>query len=255
MAINKIETFTTELNLISNVDIRNWVSACVAIIPDYIFEIPASSTGKYHPVWSLGKEGLVRHIKAVTHLIPRFSRQYSLDALHESIATAAAILHDSLKYGFDFDYRYHKLHPYLPREFFKDVPFSFDMAIREKILVAIESHMGNVDGAWCYLPYVKPNVSRTQMVVHLADYTAADPNYVPTMFRDVNTGEFERTVYNMNPQELTNILDMYLAFDMTLHPGTMPPDARAILLPRVLKAANVAEAFAIAKAQVERLRG
>ena len=49
------------LATIVNDDIRKFAEVLVDGLPDYIWHVGASSTGKYHPAYSLGEGGLMRH--------------------------------------------------------------------------------------------------------------------------------------------------------------------------------------------------
>lgn len=60
----KSTVFQKELNLIKDTNLRDFIAICLDNAPDYFFEMPASSTGKYHPEYTLGEGGLVRHTKA-----------------------------------------------------------------------------------------------------------------------------------------------------------------------------------------------
>ena len=66
--MNREEVFKIELGYIKNDRIRKSCLAMINVLPDYFFEIEASSTGKYHPSYSLGKGGLVRHTKAAVRI-------------------------------------------------------------------------------------------------------------------------------------------------------------------------------------------
>ena len=52
----KTEEFGKELNLIGDAERRLFVSRCLENVADYFFEVPASSTGKYHPSYSLDRD-------------------------------------------------------------------------------------------------------------------------------------------------------------------------------------------------------
>ena len=55
--MKKSEHFSRELELIVNEDLRMAVKSYLdEYVPDYFFEIGASSTGKYHPKFSQGQE-------------------------------------------------------------------------------------------------------------------------------------------------------------------------------------------------------
>ena len=58
-----INYFEKELNYIKNDRIKRSLITMINILPDYFYEVPASSTGKYHPSFALNKGGLLRHTK------------------------------------------------------------------------------------------------------------------------------------------------------------------------------------------------
>ena len=60
----KKDIFNNELSRFTNDNVRASAETILNMLPDYFYEIPASSTGKYHPSFSLGDGGLVRHVKA-----------------------------------------------------------------------------------------------------------------------------------------------------------------------------------------------
>ena len=66
--MNKHEVFLKEINYIKNVDYRKNVKIFLDLLPDYFYEVAASSTGKYHPKGSLGSGGLVRHTKVAVRI-------------------------------------------------------------------------------------------------------------------------------------------------------------------------------------------
>ena len=64
----KSEVFETELNYISDDKIRDSTRYLLEKLPDYFYTMPASTSGKYHPEFSLGEGGLVRHTKAAVRI-------------------------------------------------------------------------------------------------------------------------------------------------------------------------------------------
>ena len=66
--IMKHEVFRRELEYIKDERIRKSCEIILDMLPDYFYEIPASSTGKYHPDFSLGEGGLVRHVKVAVRI-------------------------------------------------------------------------------------------------------------------------------------------------------------------------------------------
>ena len=66
--MEKTEVFKKELSYIKNHKFLNDIKVIISLLPDYFFEVPASSTGKYHPSFSLGDGGLVRHTKVAVRI-------------------------------------------------------------------------------------------------------------------------------------------------------------------------------------------
>ena len=62
LKMEKSENFKKELEYIKNEKIRNACQVMINLLPDYFFEVPASSTGKYHPEYAAGPGGLMRQI-------------------------------------------------------------------------------------------------------------------------------------------------------------------------------------------------
>ena len=70
--MDKKEVFKREVNYLKNERYRENANKLIELLPDYFFEVPASSTGKYHPAFSLGDGGLVRHTKAAVRIAYEF---------------------------------------------------------------------------------------------------------------------------------------------------------------------------------------
>ena len=171
--MNKSKFFEREINLIQSEDYRMFIREYLDnYVPDYFWEIGASSSGKYHPQFSQGKGGLVRHTKAVVmfaeELLRMSSYMYMSDE-HKDFVIMACIVHDTCKYGMnDFDkdlYKYHaKYASALVNEAWYDY---FGINASEFFLSAIKCHMGQ----WSERedrPFT--NIDRC---VHMADYMAS----------------------------------------------------------------------------------
>ena len=97
----KISAFKGSFQLINNLQVRKFAQWITRNAPDYFFEIPASSTGKYHPRFSLGEGGLLRHtlgaIIFANHLFPL----YNFNQLEQDLIIASLIIHDMAKNGIE----------------------------------------------------------------------------------------------------------------------------------------------------------
>ena len=122
--MSKSEHFKKELEYIKSDKIRNACKEMIELLPDYFFEIPASSTGKYHPEYALGKGGLLRHTKAAVRIAYELlgdeciGNKYTAD--EKDLMIMALILHDGLKSGYDHEKYTRFDHPILMADYIMD---------------------------------------------------------------------------------------------------------------------------------------
>lgn len=143
--MNKSELFLFELNLIKNIEIRNFVSYMLdKETPDYFFTVAASSTGKYHPNYALGNRGLLRHTKAVTRIAYELFRTdlYPYNQDQQDLILASLILHDSRKHGDNGSKWTVVEHPLLAANAVRNSAGTLKQEWKEIIAKNIETHMG-----------------------------------------------------------------------------------------------------------------
>ena len=190
--------FKQELSYIKTDWIRSLTEKVINHIPEYFFEIPASSTGKYHPEYSLGQGGLLRHTKAackiaydVLHLesVNKFLIGYHHEYNMSDAIIAALILHDACKSGYPLKAKYTKHeHPLLAADLIRD---SLEIYLSESelddaddtynqikwyidtVCNLVSSHMGE----WNTNSYSKTKLpkpeSNEEILVHIFDYLAS----------------------------------------------------------------------------------
>lgn len=169
----KLQTFEEELNLLKNEELR--VRTCIFLthkVPEYFFEIPASSTGKYHPSFDLGEGGLIRHTKMVVAVALELLRLEEYENLDSDLVIVACLLHDTFKNGKVVDGKYsehtvtdhadiaaNKWKAYLKPIYGADSVYTWGIAD------AIRCHMGQ----WGHSVPDSP----LERCVHMADYIAS----------------------------------------------------------------------------------
>lgn len=198
------------LATIVNDDIREFATVLVDNLPKYIWEVGASSTGKYHPAYSLGVGGLMRHQIAVVRFLNFF---FELEQYNTKFSTremdlmrVAGLVHDGRKSGEQSDYARSKFtkfdHPIQMANVIRSYKGQYlNEAELNFIASCIESHMGqwNTDRkSSVTLP--KP-MNVYQNFVHLADYLAS---------RKSLTMDFEG--YEQPKVEMPNIDEYVLNF-------------------------------------------
>lgn len=177
--MDKIKVFEKELSYIKKDSYKEDLKILINLLPDYFFEIPASSTGKYHPKYTLGDGGLVRHTKVVARigyeLLNNESIGFSFNKEEKDLLLMAMILHDGLKSGINHEKYTRFDHPLLVSKLILDNKDKLSLNDFEITLVrnAIEAHMGqwNVDyNGNEVLP--KPH-NKYQRFVHMCDFLAS----------------------------------------------------------------------------------
>ena len=171
----KAEHFEREISLIVNEDLRMAVKSYMAEgVADWFYETGASASGKFHPKFSQGKGGLVRHTKAVVmfaeELLKMSSYAYMRDE-YKDYVIAACIVHDTAKYGLgaEMDKTVYKDHaPNGAKLFEAWCVDECGYQPSELLLGAIRTHMGQ----WSTDKDDKPFTS-IDRCVHMADYMAS----------------------------------------------------------------------------------
>ena len=145
---DKIALFINEIDSISDENLKKLATEIIACADDYFFTIPASSTGKNHPKFSLGEGGLVRHTKCVVYMVKCLCESFDIDEYKRDMLIVAALAHDIKKQGDTpngLGYTVHE-HPLLAARYVCEVYFASDITILYGVvgIIAdmISSHMG-----------------------------------------------------------------------------------------------------------------
>lgn len=172
------EIFNKELNYIKDERIKKSLITMLDLLPDYFYEVPASSTGKYHPSFSLGEKGLVRHTKAATRIAYEFFNDEAIckfNPKEQDLLLMAIMLHDGLKSGKEKSEYTVFTHPLLMSEYIKENKNKLELTEEEIELVCrcIETHMGPWTKDYKGNELLKPPVDKYQRFVHMCDYLSS----------------------------------------------------------------------------------
>lgn len=171
--MTKSTVFEKELSMIQDEKVKEFTKEMIELLPEYFFEVPASSTGKYHPQYALGRGGLVRHTKAAIGIARELFRleEYKFDPYLQDLIVAALILHDGFKHGAPKQ-RYTLIeHPKLIAAYIRGRSKFID---RESVCHLIETHMGQ----WVHdyktgAKVLEKPETKAQKFIHLCDYIAS----------------------------------------------------------------------------------
>jgi len=173
------KTFETELNYIKNSNLKEVGIKMLNLLPEYFFEIPASSTGKYHPTFALGDGGLVRHTKVAMKVgktlldNPCIGEKYTDD--EKDLMLLALMIHDGCKSGLIKE-RYTAFdHPLVVSKLIKDNQMQLGLSDKELEVITstVETHMGPWTKDYNGNEVLMPPQTKYQRFVHMCDYLAA----------------------------------------------------------------------------------
>ncbi len=179
-SMNKIEFFSKEIEYIKNLEYVDDFKFLINNLPDYFFKVAASSTGKYHPEFSLGDGGLLRHTKAAIRIAYELLNDSCIGGKYSNrekdLMIIALALHDGIKHGNPEEKFTRADHPLLACKYIRDYKNNLKMKDEDIdfICEVIESHMG----PWNTHPYTKEEIlpipkNKFQSFVHMCDYLAS----------------------------------------------------------------------------------
>ena len=177
----KAKIFEKELILIQNEKIRSFAIKAIEQIPDYFFTIPASSTGKYHPMYTTGEGGLARHVRACARIAFELFRleDWSFTPDQKDLIITALLLHDGWKNDMPEKNIAFTVteHPIIASSEIRRIFWDTNIIPNEQvdyICTGISTHMGqwNKDSKTKKEVLEKPKTEH-QRFIHLVDYLAS----------------------------------------------------------------------------------
>lgn len=177
----KIALFEKEINYMEIEDVKDFFKKAITIVPDYFFEVPASSSGKFHSALECGFGGLVYHTRSVAkianYLVNLQQYKSKLNEIEKDCIICAALLHDCLKHDWEnkTGYSVHQ-HPMIAAEFIKtDDRLNGILGDEFRILIgdAVASHSGEWTTSKRSKIVLPTPQTLVQELVHLSDYIAS----------------------------------------------------------------------------------
>ncbi len=177
--MNKIDVFRAEIRYVKDARLMDNLKKMIELLPDYFFEIPASSTGKYHPSFALGEGGLVRHTKVAV----RFAKELLdnecignvFNSAEKDMIIMSLIMHDGCKSGLVKGEYTVANHPSIVTKLIKDNASKLILEESEINLICgmIESHMGPYNNDYKGNAILPLPANKYQKFVHMCDLLAS----------------------------------------------------------------------------------
>ena len=177
--MNYEKLFEVELTYLKSDRIKKACLALTKLLPDYFYEVPASSTGKYHPSYSLGEGGLLRHSKAAMRIgyellqDPSIGDKYTDD--EKDLMLMALLIHDGLKSGNPQEKYTRFDHPILMADYLMDCEEELGLEVEEIEFLGdvIKTHMGVWTTDYNGNEVLEKPKTKYQNFVHMCDYLAS----------------------------------------------------------------------------------
>lgn len=176
--MEKQDYFAKEYDYIKDSKKREDLKYLVSNLPDYFFEIPASSTGKYHPAFASTEHGLVKHTKVAVRIAKELLDNPGLNNFKDNekdIIIMALVLHDGFKCG-KIKEEYTRFdHPLLASSFIDEHRDKLSLSDEEIDLIkrVISSHMGIWNRDFNDLEVLPKPKDKYERFVHLCDYLSS----------------------------------------------------------------------------------
>ena len=177
--MNYEELFMEELNYLQDENYQESLLKILEMLPEYWYHEPASSTGKYHPKYSLGEGGLLRHSKAAMRIgyellsNPCIGDKYT--SREKDLMLLALLVHDGLKLGLPQEKYTRFDHPILMANFIVDNQKKIGLNQEDATFVAevIQTHMGPWTVDYQGNEVLEKPTTKFQSFVHMCDYLAS----------------------------------------------------------------------------------
>lgn len=176
----KSKIFDEVIETIENTDIKEYARKLLETIPNYFWNVGASSTGKYHPQYALGDLGLARHtcalVRIMNHILSLDCMKEDFNSRERDLLRIAGMMHDTRKSGNDEDYIKSKFtkfdHPLLAAKIIRESKGIPSDEV-ELIANAIESHMGQWNTHKRSSVILPVPQNKYQKMLHICDYLAS----------------------------------------------------------------------------------
>ena len=177
--MNKEEIFLDELEYIKDEKLQDSLLKIIESLPEYWFHVAASSTGKYHPKYSLGEGGLLRHSKSAMRIGYELLSDQCIGEKYtdreKDLMLIALLVHDGLKLG-EKEERYTRFdHPILMANYIIKNQLQYNLKEEDAIFIAdvIKTHMGPWTKDYNGNEILERPKTKYQNFVHMCDFLAA----------------------------------------------------------------------------------
>ena len=184
--MNKVKIFEELLNEFETEKMRLYCEDMIQLIPDYIFQIPSSTSMKYHNKTQCQTHGQLYHIimfgTIMNYILGlKYVKEHiAKNPVIRDVLRCTPIFHDAIKCGFDGNinsYSVHE-HPLLAGDWIRETTVEHDISLELKEYLAslCESHSGEWTTSKKSSKILPEPETDAAFLVHLSDYLSSRAN-------------------------------------------------------------------------------
>lgn len=194
---DRFRIFSHEIGLFEKLDAYSTAIWLLTKAPEYFFHIPASSTGKYHPEFTKGEGGLVKHTQAAINIAvklwPLFIEAEPQAEPYRDEVILALMFHDVLKKGLSCTEHTQEHHAEESAQWVLDTVqyMHADHKPSDSFITRVTKLMRTHMGQWGHTHWEQDDLllATLQHYVHLCDHISSQSSFLHKIF---NTKEFAR---------------------------------------------------------------
>lgn len=228
--MDKVKVFEELLNKFETEEMRKYCEDMIQLIPDYIFQIPSSTSMKYHNKTQCQTHGQIYHIVMFGTImnyileLKYVKERIAKNPIKRDCLRCTPIFHDAIKCGFDGDVNSYSVfeHPLLAGKWIRETSVEHDVnqEIKNYIAALCESHSGEWTTSKKSSEVLPEPQSDEAFIVHLADYLSSRAN-----LDMIYSTEFLEMLGDYSP-ELPDINEYKLNFGK--HNGLSLPEIKEV---------------------------
>lgn len=208
--MEKKAIFKELLDKFETEEMRLYCEDMIELIPDYIFTMPSSTSGKFHNATQCQPHGQIYHIimfgAIMNYLLALKCNQEKFKSpIQRDAMRCVPIFHDAIKCGWDgSQYTVHE-HPMLAGQWIREthVEHDIDDTIKERIARMAERHSGEWTTNKRSTIVLPEPENEMEILVHECDILSSRSDI------DMQPSEYLRSVLGEEPEDLP-LLDNYV---------------------------------------------
>ena len=211
--MNKKAVFKELLDKFETEEIRLYCEDMIENIPDYIFIMPSSTSGKFHNVTQCQPHGQIYHIimfGAIMNyrLALKCNKEKFNNPIHRDAMRCVPIFHDAVKCGWNgSQYTVHD-HPMLAGAWVRETKVEHDIndEIKEMIARMCERHSGEWTSSKRSKVVLPEPETEMEILVHECDILSSRADI------DMQPSDYLKSIFGEEKIELPNLDDYIISF-------------------------------------------